>query len=82
MKIDTLKTTKKVIGAKQTVKAVEKQQAQVVYVALNADSRIIEPVRKACIAKQIEIKECSTMDELGEICGIEVGAAAIAILKA
>jgi len=76
-----LKEAKKVIGAKQVIKAVEKGLAVQVYVALDADKRITEPLLLVCQAKNIVIEQASSMSELGKACGIEVGAAAVAVLK-
>ncbi len=72
---------KTVIGTKQTVKAVKNHEAKLVFVAQDAESRIIRPVQDLCIEKNIEIIEIPQMDELGKACGIKVGAAMAAILE-
>lgn len=76
-----LKNAKKVIGAKQTVKAVEKGLASTVFLAIDADHRLLLPVKEACARGNITIDNTLTMLELGKACGIEVGAAAVACLK-
>ncbi len=81
MPLDTLKNAKKVIGVKQTAKAVEKGTARLVYIAEDADKRVTTPLKELCGPKGIAIEMVSTMTELGKACGIEVGAAAIAVLK-
>lgn len=78
MSIDTLKTTKKVIGAKQTCKAIEKGLAQKVYLAKDADKRVTTPIFELCKQKGVAVETVATMDELGKACNIEVGAAAAA----
>ena len=75
------KKVPKVIGIKQSMKAVEKAQVVSVYIAKDADSRIILPLQQACLAQKIPVVGGNTMEELGVACGIDVGAAAIAILK-
>ncbi|MEW6622236.1 MAG: ribosomal L7Ae/L30e/S12e/Gadd45 family protein [Bacillota bacterium] len=78
---ERLKQAKKVvIGAKQTKKAIEKGEAKVVFVALDADSRVTDPVVKLALEKEIEIVKAATMKDLGRACGIEVGSAAVAIV--
>ncbi len=77
----TSQTAKKVIGAKQTVKAVEKGIASLVYLAEDADRRITQPIRELCEAKGVRIVTVPTMAELGKACSIEVGAAAVAQVK-
>lgn len=81
MSIADLKNAKKVVGAKQTVKAVEKGLAAVVYLANDADQRLLLPVTEACIRENVAMDTSLSMLELGKVCGIEVGAAAVACLK-
>lgn len=76
-----LKTIKKVVGAKQTVKAVEKGLAKVVYLAADADRRLVLPVNELCVREGVPVDTSLSMVELGKACGIEVGAAAVACLK-
>jgi large subunit ribosomal protein L7A len=79
--IDRLKAVDKVIGAKQTIKAVDKGQVELVYLAEDADWRIVGPIRILCSNKGITIETIPTMSELGKACGIAVGAAAVAVRK-
>lgn len=81
MSLDTLKAAKKVIGIKQTIKAVNKGAADVVYIAENADERLVRPLKEACEAQGVTMTVIPTMQELGKACGIEVGAAAVGALK-
>ena len=73
---------KKLIGTKQTLKAVDKDQVQLVFIAQDAEEHVVLPLKEICLEKGIEVVPVSTMKELGEACGIEVGAASAAILKA
>ena len=81
MPIDTLKNARKVAGAKQAAKAVEKGQASMVFLAGDADSRVTAPIRELCGRVGVAVETVPSMEELGKACGIEVGAAAVAILK-
>ena len=63
---------------KVVVRAVEKDQVVSVYIAEDADSRMILPLQQVCLARKIPVVGGSTMEELGIACGIDVGAAAIA----
>ncbi|GGO08617.1 ribosomal L7Ae/L30e/S12e/Gadd45 family protein [Saccharibacillus kuerlensis] len=69
------------IGAKQTVRAVELGEASEVYVAMDADQRMIAKITSLCSKSGVKITEVETMRELGKACGIEVGAAMVAVLK-
>ncbi len=76
-----LSTARKTVGLKQTQKAVDKDQAQVVFIAKDAEKRIIMPLLNSCQEKGIEVIYVDSMRELGEACGIKVGAASASILK-
>ena len=81
MPFDTLKNASKVVGAKQVAKAVEKGQASLVFLAGDADGRVANPIREACLRAGVAVEMVASMEELGKACGIEVGAAAVAVLK-
>ncbi len=72
---------KKAVGAKQTLRAVEKGSALVVFVASDADRRITEEVIRECQMKGIPTESVDSMLSLGRACGIQVGAAAVAIIE-
>lgn len=72
---------KKIIGTKQTLKAVDKDQVSVVFIAEDAEEHVVSLLKDLCREKGIETVYVSTMKELGEACGIQVGAASAAILK-
>ena len=75
-------TSKKVIvGSKQLKKALNKGNARYVYLAENADPAITEPIAEMCSQSNIQIAWVRTMTELGQKCGIEVGAAAAAVVN-
>ena len=81
MPIDTLKNAKKVVGAKQAAKAIEGGRASLVFLASDADSRVIGPLKEACSRAGVAVEMAPSMADLGKACGIEVGAAAVAVLK-
>lgn len=81
MSLDTLKTAKKIIGVKQVTKAVEKDLVQAIYVANDAEQRLVEQLLILCNQKELSVDKTTTMAELGKACSIEVGAAAVAVLK-
>ncbi len=82
MSVELLKTgAKRVIGLKQTAKAIEKGTAKIVFVAKDADAVVIEPLIVACAEAGLACETVASMQELGKLCGIHVGAAAAAILK-
>ena len=75
-------TGKKVIvGSKQLKKALLNGRAEYVFLAENADPAITEPIAELCESGNIQIHWVGSMADLGRACGIEVGAAAAAVLK-
>ena len=73
-------TREKVVGLKQTKKAIAAGKAAVVYLAKDADPKLTEPLSALCRLSDIRVVADRTMSELGRSCGIAVGTAACAIL--
>lgn len=81
MTLDALKGANRVIGVKQVGKAVRRGEATQVFLASDADARVIEPLRALCGEQGIPVDETAQLKDLGAACGIEVGAAAAALTK-
>lgn len=81
MTLEKLKTAERVIGIKQVTKAINKDQVSWVFLGTNADDRMVQPLKGLCAEKNISVDFTCTMEELGKACSIEVGAAAVAVLK-
>ena len=76
-----LTNKKTVVGAKQLRKALNSGLAKKVYLALNADPAITEPIEALCQLNRVEYAWVKSMTDLGHACGIEVGAAAAAAVN-
>ena len=72
----------KVVGAKQVRRAVEAGRAVKVFVARDADPRVTDPITALCADRGVEVCGLASMKEIGTACGIAVGAAVAALLKA
>lgn len=70
-----------VIGKKQTLRALLKNEAEKIYISKDADLHVTKNITDICKEKNIEIIYFDTMKELGESVGISVNAAAAAVLK-
>ncbi|WP_182187662.1 L7Ae/L30e/S12e/Gadd45 family ribosomal protein [Pectinatus frisingensis] len=79
--LEELRNAKHVIGIKQVTKAVNNGLAKYVFLADDADDRILNPLKTLCAGKEIQVVTGATMAELGKACSIEVGAAAAAIIN-
>lgn len=71
----------RVVGTKETLKAVEKNEAQLVFIARDAEEKVTRPVVDLCREQKIEMQDAQSMQELGKYCGIKIGAATAAIIK-
>ena len=72
---------KVVVGAKQLKKALLNNRAEYVFLAENADPALTEPIAEMCRSGNIQVHWVRSKEDLGSACGIEVGAAAAAVLK-
>ncbi|KML36714.1 MULTISPECIES: 50S ribosomal protein L7ae-like protein [Cytobacillus] len=68
-----------IVGTKQTVKALKLGTIDEVVVASDADPRVTAKVVSTAKEMNVPIVYVDSMKKLGKACGIEVGAAAVAI---
>ncbi|MED3661698.1 50S ribosomal protein L7ae-like protein [Ureibacillus sp. FSL K6-8385] len=71
--------TKTFVGTKQAVKAIKAGQVKEIVVAQDAEERITQPVIALAQEKGIPISFVESRKDLGKACGIQVGAAVVAI---
>ena len=82
MSLDDLKTAgAKVVGVKQTAKALQKETASIVYIAADAEEHITAPIKAECEKQNVTCHVVESMQALGKACGFHAGASAAAILK-
>ena len=72
---------KVVAGAKQLRKAVTSGKAYRAFVASDADPALTEPIMALCQQHNVQVAWVRSMTDLGQACGIEVGAAMAAVLN-
>lgn len=72
---------RRVIGVKQSKRAILEGTAKTVYVADDSEERIRLPIIDLCGESAVPVVNVPTMDELGKACGIDVGAAVAVVLK-
>ena len=78
--ISKLKTEAKVVGIKQSRKAVRDGRAAVVFLAGDADPAVTGPIEELSLQARVPVEHVGTMEELGAACGISVGAAVAVLL--
>ncbi|WP_018663967.1 50S ribosomal protein L7ae-like protein [Heyndrickxia acidiproducens] len=69
-----------IVGTKQTVKALKSGKADELLVAEDADPNITNKVISIAEAFQIPVTTVESKKQLGKACGIEVGAATVALI--
>lgn len=79
--LDDLKHHSKTVGLKQTMRALEANKVRVLYIAQDAEERLISKVLDACSNKEVEVCRVESMKLLGRKCGIDVGTAVAAIIN-
>lgn len=79
--LSKLNTENKVVGTKQVKRAILNESANTVFIAEDAENKVIKDIEKLCEEKSVDIIYVDTMKELGNACGIEVSAASAALLK-
>ena len=80
MVFSQLENNLKVVGAKQTKRALRDGKATKVYLAKDADPALTEPMEALSLEHQVAVEWIPTMKDLGKACGIAVGAAVAAVL--
>ena len=76
--LEELKAGSRVVGAKQTRRALKDGRAKRVYMAKDADPRLLQPLVQEAVRQRVPLIQVDTMLQLGEACGISVGAAIVA----
>lgn len=78
--ITELASQEKVVGVKQSRKAIREGRARQVFLACDADPAIIGPVAQSCAEANVPVRSGYTMAQLGQACRIAVGASVVAVL--
>lgn len=76
-----LQAKQTIIGTKQAVKALREGLVQELYVAKDADAKVTVPAVNEARELGVPIHHVDSMKKLGKACGIEVGAATVAIIR-
>ncbi len=79
--IQELSRPNKVVGAKQAKRALRDGRAVRLYIAMDADPRLLQPLVQEAVNRQVPVTQVPSMRELGASCGIAVGAAVAVLLK-
>jgi large subunit ribosomal protein L7A len=71
----------KIIGLKQTLRAIQQDKVQIVYIANDIEEHILRQITEICGQKSVPLISLNmNQKELGRICQIEVGAAVVSLI--
>ncbi|ANB60732.1 50S ribosomal protein L7ae-like protein [Anoxybacteroides amylolyticum] len=70
-----------VVGTKQTVRALKEGNVREVVIAEDADKAITDKIVEAAKEANVPVRKVDSMKKLGKACKIQVGAAAVAIIR-
>ncbi len=76
-----LGTREKVIGAKQSRRAIRSGLAGEVFLASDADPHLTAPLLELCRQTHTPVTAGCSMRQLGQAAGIQVGAAVVTLLR-
>lgn len=79
--LEELRVSEKVVGAKQSRRAIRDGLAQRVFLACDADPFLTKEFAEMCEKAHLPVSSTATMKELGQVAGIHVGAAVVTMLK-
>lgn len=71
----------KIVGTNQVKRALLNDKVEKVYIAKDAEGRVVKDIVDICNKKEVEIIYIETMKKLGQQCNIDVSAASAALLK-
>jgi len=72
---------RRIVGLKQSRRAVKEGRASAAYVASDAEERVVEPFVRLCGEENVPVFRVDTMQELGAAAGIGIGAAVVTEIK-
>ena len=78
MSLELAASVRKTVGAKQTLKAMKRNEVTQLY---DCDEQVVAPLIAEAEGAHIPVDRAYTMTELGMACHIKVKAAAVGLLK-
>jgi len=79
--IEELRCNDKIVGLKQTIRAIEGGHAKKAFLSKDCAPHIFNEIEHNCNKYKVPVEYVDTMSELGKVCGIDVGAAVAVITK-
>ena len=81
MSVERLRTARTVAGIHQVCRAVQSGAAEMVFIASDVDAKVLRELLAACGDAGMIPDRTATKAQLGEAVRLDVGAAAVAVLR-
>lgn len=78
---DQIAAKEKVVGLKQVLRYIDESKLAIIYLASDAEVHVAERLQSSAKEHAVPIESAFSRNTLGKICGIDVGAACVGILK-
>ncbi|MFC2430055.1 MAG: 50S ribosomal protein L7ae-like protein, partial [Anaeroglobus sp.] len=65
MSLESLRAARKTVGAKQTLKAMKRNEVSAIYIAKDSDEAVVRPLTDCAAQADILVDSTYTMEELG-----------------
>ncbi len=79
--LEAMNGEKLIVGTKQVLRMMTEDKIEKIIVAKDIDDKLMRKLKKACASNEVQVGYVDTMKYLGELCGIEVGAACAGVVK-
>ena len=79
--LEKLAEASRTVGWKQTQRAIEDGTAKMIFLAEDTELHMYEEILACCKKASLQVVPVPAMKELGKACGIQVGAAVVAIVE-
>lgn len=79
--LDNIKGSKKLIGFKQSIKALKNGSVISVYIAKDIENHLYKEIYKLCEVNKVKMVEIESMAKLGKASNLKIGASVVSILK-
>ena len=71
----------RVVGVRQVLRAVKEGNAERVFLAMDANSRLRAQIEQAAREAEVSLELIATMEELAQLCRVDVPSAAAAVCR-
>ena len=80
-KTNRQQTNLRAVGRNQSLKMIKSGKCRMTYIAKDADVFLIDELTRLCTKMQVQTDMSCTKEQLGKLCGLDVGCAVLALAQ-